>query len=115
MALQFAVTDKNIRVFCGAVLALARIGKEISMEWRDSEVRSRYPGLQRQGCCGMLKLVRCAGCATQRGVARRLLSSHRGFAAPSLPLCVQVILRTLTDSQSVFSAFHFQPSAFGDA
>jgi len=71
MSLQFVLTDKNIRVWSAAVASLARVGKTISLEWRDGEL----------------------------------------------------ILRTLTDTQSAFAACHFsapffetlsEPSATGD-
>lgn len=58
--MQFVIADKNIRVWSAAVASLARIGKTISLEWRDSEL----------------------------------------------------VLRTLTDTQSAFAAFYFSTSFF---
>jgi hypothetical protein len=60
MALQFVIADRNVRVWCAAVATLARVGKSITLEWRDAEV----------------------------------------------------ILRTLTDSQAAYAAFHFGAAFF---
>lgn len=60
MSLQFLLSDKNVRVWSAAITSLARIGKTISLEWRDGEI----------------------------------------------------VLRTLTDTQSAFAAFHFSTPFF---
>lgn len=38
MSLQFIVSDKNIRIWAATLHTLSRIGKTVSMEWRDDEI-----------------------------------------------------------------------------
>ena len=38
MSLQFVLVDKNIRIWAAALSSLSRVGKTVSIEWRDDEI-----------------------------------------------------------------------------
>ena len=88
--LQFVLADKNIRVWSGAIQCLARIGKEISLEWRDNEVRAERvcPAHTRRTRAPPLSRSSSAR-SRRRSPSLRRFTFSRVRAPICAPLCAQ--------------------------